>query len=125
METTINRNIQFNHSIMLHGAYMAWQHIRVELACTQAHSFLVYTFSSWRRHSIGNLGGLSSDSSVCGLTRNKPWVGMRIPCNETDYVCSARRQRSPSAMGQRPSFWHNAWLAGVSPQDTIHFCDKL
>lgn len=48
---------------------------------------------------------------------NKPWVGMEIPCDETDKRLFATATLITLGNGKKAKFWSLAWLNGTSPQD--------
>ncbi|WVZ78138.1 LOW QUALITY PROTEIN: hypothetical protein U9M48_025899 [Paspalum notatum var. saurae] len=48
---------------------------------------------------------------------NAPWVGLEIPCNDTDRLLFAAATRIEIEDGAKTSFWHCAWAQGRRPKD--------
>ena len=50
-------------------------------------------------------------------SENKPWVGMDVPCDETDRQLFNAATKVTLGNGAKALFWHSAWLDGASPKD--------
>ena len=48
---------------------------------------------------------------------NKPWVGMEIPCTNTDRRLFDAATKITIGNGAKALFWHSAWLDGCCPKD--------
>lgn len=50
-------------------------------------------------------------------TPHKPWIGMKIPCDEIDRQLFAACTTIHMGNGRKTSFWHDGWINGRQPKD--------
>lgn len=56
---------------------------------------------------------------------DRPWVGMEVPCNETDKQLFRASTIVKVGNGQRARFWESPWLEGQAPRDIAPNLFKL
>lgn len=56
---------------------------------------------------------------------NKPWIGMDIPCDDSDIRLFQAATTITLGNGEKTGFWHDKWLQNSCPKDIAPMCFSL